>query len=103
MYYDSFDTLEKEAKKNKVGIWSDSVLAGILNDLSVEEKELLTLEQEEEYLRLQKELLELAKKKCEEEGICEEITSWTEITNQMTILSVRSLVSGILKISGRTW
>lgn len=93
MYFDFFDILEKEAKKKKIGIWSDNVLSGILNDLSEEEKELLTLEQEEEYLRLQKELLELAKKQCEEEGICEDIPTWSDITQKMTTISVRSLMS----------
>gem|GEM_PF-958462 len=103
MYYESFDTLEKEAQKKKVGIWSDSVVAGILSDISAEEKMLLEQEQEKIYLELQQELLELAKKQCEEEGICEEIPTWADITKKMTTLSVRSLVSGVFKISGRTW
>jgi MinD superfamily P-loop ATPase len=75
----------------------------MLNDMSLEEKSLLTKEQEEEYLRLQRELLELEKKKCEEEGICEDVLSWRDITKNITTLSARSLVSGLLKISGRTW
>jgi len=103
MYYESFDDLEKVAKKNKVGIWSDAEVVKDLEKLSDEEAEKLRLEQEAEYLRLQLELLELAKKKCEEEGICEEVLTWADITKSMTTLSVRTLVSGILKVSGRTW
>lgn len=103
MYYESFDDLEKEARKNKVGIWSDAVVVGVLNDLSADERALLTEEQEMEYLRLQQELLELAKKLCEEEGICEDMPTWSNITEKMTTLSVRSLVDGSLKMSGRTW
>ncbi len=93
MYYDSFDILEKGAKKNKIGIWSDAEVAKNLEKLSDEEDEQLKQEQEEEYLRLQKELLELAKKQCEEEGICENVPTWVDITQKMTTFSARVLVS----------
>lgn len=103
MYYDDFDALEKEAKKNKIGIWSDAEVVKDLEKLSDEEAEKLKLEQEAEYLKLQQELLELAKKLCEEERICEDIPAWTDITQKMTTFSARMLVSGMLKVSGRTW
>lgn len=92
MYYDSFDALEKSAKKSKIGIWSDPLVAKTLDETSSEEEEALKKEQEEEYLRLQKELLELEKKKCEEEGICE-LPSWEEVTKKMTALSTRTYTS----------
>jgi hypothetical protein len=91
------------AKKAKIGIWSDPDVARELIKIGTDEEEQLRLEQEEEYLKLQKELLELAKKQCEEEGICEEMPIWSDVTKKLTTLSVRSLVSGLLKISGRTW
>lgn len=93
MYYDDFDALEKEAKKKKVGIWSDAEVVKDLEKLSDEEAEKLKLEQEAEYLKLQQELLELAKKQCEEEGICENMPTWSDVTGKMTTLSVRNLVS----------
>ncbi len=84
MYYDSFDALEKVAKKAKIGIWSDPLVVSALDETSAKEEEELRKEQEEEYLKLQKELLELEKKKCEEEGICDKVPSWEEITKKMT-------------------
>lgn len=93
MYYDSFDVLEKVAKKLKIGIWSDPLVAKTLDETSAEEEEKLKKEQEEEYLRLQKELLELEKKKCEEENICDKIPSWEEITQKMTAMSARTYTS----------
>ncbi len=95
MYFDDFDALEKEAKKRKIGVWSDADVVRILGDLSAEEKTQLTLEQEQEYLRLQQELLELAKKQCEEEGIClEKVPTWADITGRMTTLSARNQITG---------
>jgi hypothetical protein len=103
MYYDSFDALEKETKKKKIGIWSDMEVVKDLEKLSDEESEKLKKEQEEEYLRLQKELLEIAKKHCEEEGVCENVPNWVDITQKMTTFSARIFTSGMLKVSGRTW
>jgi len=74
-----------------------------LTKIGVDEEEKLRIEQEEAYLKLQKELLEFKKKQCEEMGICDDIIPWTEITQKMTTLSVRSNNSGEMTISGRTW
>jgi hypothetical protein len=103
MHYDEFNALESIAKKAKIGIWSDPEVVKALNEISAEEAEQLKKEQEEEYLRLQKELLELEKLKCKEEGTCEDILSWAVITEKMSTLSVRVNTSGALSVSGRTW
>ncbi len=95
--YADFDLLEKEAKKEKIGIWSDSEVAKIMNELSSEEKELLEEEKEKEYLELQEELLE-----CEEEA-CEKEDQWKTVTEKMSTLSVSAKKSGRVDISGRTW
>jgi len=86
--YDVFDDLEKEAKKNKVGLWSDGEVVKAMNELSGAEKDALLLEQEKQYLELQKELLELEVPLCEEE-VCEEveIPKWSEVTEQLTTFS----------------
>lgn len=55
--YEDFDILEKEAKKAKLGIWSDSEVSRVMNELSTDEKYILSNEQEKEYLKLQEELL----------------------------------------------
>lgn len=56
--YAAFDAFEKQAKNAKIGIWSDPDFVQDLDVLSQEEREMLTLEQEMEYLKLQEELLE---------------------------------------------
>lgn len=56
--YEDFDTLEKQAKAEKRGIWGNSEVAREMNILSSGEKELLITDQEKEYLKLQAELLE---------------------------------------------
>lgn len=103
MQYESFDTLEKEAKKKKVGIWSDEDVSKILGDMSTDERILLEQQQEKEYLELQQELLKLAQEKCEKEGICEDIATWVDITQNMTTFSVHAYKDGFIKVSGRTW
>lgn len=55
--YEDFDILEKEAKKAKLGIWSDYEVSRVMNELSTDEKYILSNEQEKEYLKLQEELL----------------------------------------------
>ena len=55
--YVEFDISEKEAKKAKLGIWSDTEVSRIMNEISTDEKYILTTEQEKEYLKLQEELL----------------------------------------------
>lgn len=54
--YEDFDVFEKEAKKAKLGIWSDSEVSRIMNQLSTDDKYILSNEQEKEYLKLQEEL-----------------------------------------------
>ncbi len=103
MYYDQFSTLEWVAKKAKLGIWSDPEVAKALGELSDAEAEKLKQEQEAEYLKLQKELLELEKLKCKEDGTCKDILSWAAITEKMSTLSVRANNSWALNVSGRTW
>lgn len=103
MYYESFNTLEKEAKTKKIGIWSDKNVSDMLGDMSADEKILLEQEKEKEYLELQQELLRLAQEKCEKEGICEDVPTWVDITQNMTTLSARAYQNGFIKVSGRTW
>lgn len=55
--YEGFNILEKEAKKAKLGIWSDSEVSRVMNELSTDEKYILSNEQEKAYLELQEELL----------------------------------------------
>ena len=57
-----------------------------MNKLAKEEKELLELEQEKEYLMLQEELL----RECQEEGkeSCDTEISWASVTEKMSTLSV---------------
>jgi len=93
LYYDEFNTLENIAKKAKIGIWSDPEVAKALEGIGDAEEEQLKKEQEEEYLKLQKELLELEKLKCKEDGTCEDIPSWAIITEKMSTLSVRTNTS----------
>jgi endonuclease YncB( thermonuclease family) len=101
-FYDDFITFEKDAKDAKKWIWSDSEVAKEYNKLATEEKELLESEQEKEYLRLQKELLE----ECitEEVEWCEsEKVSWKTVTEKLSTLTVSPKKSGLVMISGRTW
>lgn len=73
-----------------------------MNELASEEKDLLSSEQEKDYLDLQKELLKECLEKnteeCEEEKI-----SWDTITEKISTLSLSYKKSGIIDISGRTW
>lgn len=55
--YEEFDISEKEAKKAKLGIWSDHEVSRVMNELSADEKTIFLNEQEKEYLELQEELL----------------------------------------------
>lgn len=57
-FYEDFDTREKQAKTEKRGIWGDAEVTKEMNTLSSDEKEMLTTDQEKEYLKLQAELLE---------------------------------------------
>ncbi len=57
-FYDDFIKLEKEAKESKTRIWNSRDLTKEFNQLSREEKDDLELQQDQEYLKLQKELLE---------------------------------------------
>ncbi|MBP6921665.1 thermonuclease family protein, partial [Candidatus Gracilibacteria bacterium] len=101
-FYDDFIAGEKQAKDLKKGIWSDPEVAKEYNKLATEEKELLESEQEKEYLRLQKELLE----ECiteEIEGCDSEKTSWKTVTEKLSTLAVSPKKSGLVMISGRTW
>lgn len=101
-FYDDFITFEKDAKDAKKWIWSDSEVAKEYNKLATEEKELLESEQEKEYLRLQKELLE----ECVTEEVewCEsEKVSWKTVTEKLSTLTVSPKKSGLVMISGRTW
>jgi hypothetical protein len=93
LYYDQFHTLEGIAKKSKLGIWSDPEVAKALGAIGDSEEEQLKKEKEEEYLKLQKELLELEKRKCKEDGTCEDAPSWVIITENMSTLSVRANTS----------
>ena len=93
LYYDQFNTLEGIAKKAKLGIWSDPEVTKALGAIGDAEEEKLRKEQEEEYLKLQKELLELEKLKCKTDGTCEDILSWAVITEKMSTLSVRTNTS----------
>ena len=90
LYYNQFNTLEGIAKKAKLGIWSDPEVAKSLGEKGDAEEEQLKKEQEEEYLKLQKELLELEKLKCKEDSTCEYILSWAVVTEKMSTLSVRT-------------
>ena len=101
-FYDDFITFEKDAKDAKKWIWSDSEVAKEYNKLASEEKELLESEQEKEYLKLQKELLE----ECTTEEVewCEsEKVSWKTVTEKLSTLTVSPKKSGLVMISGRTW
>lgn len=100
-FYDDFIGFEKEAKDAKKWIWSDPDFAREMNKLATEEKELLELEQEKEYLLLQEELL----KECQEEGRewCDLEISWTSITEKMSTITVSPKKSWLVEISGRTW
>lgn len=93
LYYDQFNTLEGIAKKAKLRIWSDPEVAKALGAIGDAEEEQLKKEQEEEYLKLQKELLELEKLKCKADGTCEDILSWAIITEKMSTFSVRTNAS----------
>lgn len=101
--YDEFDAFEKEAKKAKLWIWSDPEMAKEMNILGDEEEDLLTLEQEKEFLKLQEELL----RECggeEDPKLCEEEKpKWQDVTKKISTLTVSPKKSGIVTISGRTW
>jgi endonuclease YncB( thermonuclease family) len=101
-FYEPFDALEKEAKEKKIGLWSDPEVAKAMTNLSSEERDALTSDQEKEYLLLQEELLV----ECQQEDLawCEEKKpSWKEITETISTLTVSQKKSGIVTISGRTW
>ena len=73
-----------------------------MNEMISEEKDILTSEQEREYLELQEELL----RECQENKteVCDkEKISWDVITEKISTLSLSYKKSGIMDISGRTW
>lgn len=101
-FYDDFIKLEKEAKESKTRIWNSRDLTKEFNQLSREEKDDLELQQDQEYLKLQKELLEECLREYIE--VCDsEKISWVEITKKLSTLSVKPAQSWLVEISGRTW
>lgn len=61
-----------------------------MNSLNSEERELLSDEQQKEYIELQKELLESCKL---EPDLCDENMNWKKVTSTMSTLSVTQNVS----------
>lgn len=100
-FYERFVDLEKVAKQSGIGIWSDVEVAQVMNELISQEKDVLSSEQEKEYLRLQEELLI-----CGEQGddMCDtDKMSWEAITGKISTLNIKYKKSGIMEISGKTW
>lgn len=100
--YEEFDISEKEAKKAKLGIWSDHEVSRVMNELSADEKTIFLNEQEKEYLELQEELLaeclEAENEWCEEKK-----PKWSEVTEKISTLNATSKKSVMIAIFGRTW
>ena len=72
-----------------------------MNELTSDEKDILSSEQEKDYLELQEELLECADTR---EEVCDtEKMSWKAITDKISTLNVNYKKSGIIEISGKTW
>jgi endonuclease YncB( thermonuclease family) len=101
-FYDRFIDLEKQAKESLKWIWSDTEMTKTMNEITNDEKDMLTSEQEKEYLELQEELL-LECEKWDSESCDTEKINWTEITEKLSTLSVNQKKSGVVTISGRTW
>lgn len=72
-----------------------------MNELTSDEKDILSSEQEKDYLELQEELLECTEQK--EEPCDIEKMSWKAITGKISTLNVNYKKSGIMDISGKTW
>jgi endonuclease YncB( thermonuclease family) len=101
-FYEHFIDLEKQAKESQIWIWSDTEVTKTMNELIRDEKDILTSEQEKEYLELQEELL-LECETWDSESCDREKVNWTEITDKLSTISVNQKKSGIVTISGRTW
>lgn len=56
--YDDFSDRESLAKKDKKGLWAESEVAKLMNQITRDEKEAVTQEQEKEYLEEQEKLVE---------------------------------------------
>ena len=100
-FYERFIDLEKQARDSNKGIWSDTEVRKTMNELTSDEKDKLTSEQEKEYLQLQEELLECIES---EKEVCDtEKMSWENITKKISTVNVTYKKSGIMEISGKTW
>ncbi|MBP7774068.1 thermonuclease family protein [Candidatus Gracilibacteria bacterium] len=101
-FYEHFIDLEKQSKEAHIGIWSDAEVTKAMNEITNDEKDMLTSEQEKEYLKLQEELL-LECENGDSESCDPEKINWMEITEKLSTLSVNQKKSGIATLSGRTW
>lgn len=100
-FFERFSDLEKVAKQSSLGIWWDPEVTKTMNELTSDEKDILSSEQEKDYLELQEELLECADTR---EEVCDtEKMSWKAITDKISTLNVNYKKSGIIEISGKTW
>lgn len=98
--YSDFDYLEKQAKEVKKWLWSDPEVAKSMNELSREEDDTLDTEQQEEYLQIQKDILE----SCEQDDSCsKDKINWKSMTEKNSTLKITQNKSGKVSIVGHTW